>query len=84
MKIKNTKIVIDQNEWILETAVKTPKGIERVLYEAVLKIEHIEGDFYGYSLEGVNLVSNFEFNLVNVANKRVIEVKFAKFGVVIE
>ncbi|MGL5711735.1 MAG: hypothetical protein ACRCX2_01840 [Paraclostridium sp.] len=74
--IKHVKNELDTNKWLLGT---TAQG--KCLYEAVLTTQSIDGDYYGYSIEGMNHISGREFVIVDVAHKSEIEIKFSKFKI---
>lgn len=77
--VKHIKTDLESNKWLIGTTTKN-----KCLYEAVLTVQSIDGDYYGYSIEGMNHLSNREFVIVDVAHKSEIEIKFAKFKIELE
>ncbi|MGL5716433.1 MAG: hypothetical protein ACRCXX_13950 [Cetobacterium sp.] len=81
--INNASIKLTGRKFLLETIISIPesKVEKQSIYEAVLTVDKLGDNIYGYALDGYNHVSNNEFSFADVCTLDELKVKFAKFKI---
>jgi hypothetical protein len=67
-------------KYLLSTAVTTNVG-ENPLFESVLTLTRLEGDYYGVFEEGYNFVTQKDYYFEEILHKSEIVTKYRKFNV---
>lgn len=81
--INNRTVKLSGRKFLLETIISIPsqKVVKQSIYEAILTVDKLGDNIYGYALDGYNHVSGNEFSYADVCTLDELQVKFTKFKI---
>ncbi|MGL4451107.1 MAG: hypothetical protein ACRCTZ_07960 [Sarcina sp.] len=81
--INNRTVKLSGRKFLLETliTIKSSDVNKQSIYEAILTVDKLGDNIYGYALDGYNHVSGNEFSYADVCSLDELQVKFTKFKI---